>query len=238
LEAELRTETKNLRIQLDKVGLLRKDLNSKDEQLKRREKEVHALLLKMEYMKIKIKGLEEEHEEKDQQMKVLETLRDTLLNENDLIQKINEGFVKKLKSSKEYTENLSNILNTRLKNAAFEAEDIKEIQEMQIVLKEKNYEREINLLKETNEALREEIKKEREEYKKIKEDYEKFLKNHEESIKNKFPSFEEAVDNMVKAALEQTKSSYEKEKSMLQRKLQKKVKIVKIIIEITSSFFV
>jgi len=219
-----------LKVQLDKVGLLRKELSYKDEQLKRREKEVNALLLKMEYMKLKIGGLEEEHVEKDQQMEVLEELRDTLLNENEILQRTNEAFAQKLKINKEYIDNLSNLLNSRLKDSALEAKDIKEIQEMQLLMKEKNYAREISLLKEENEALKEENQKGNEEYRKLKEDYERFLNNYEESVKDKFPDFEEFTDNMVKAGIEQFKASSEKEKSMLQKELQKKVKKVSTII--------
>ena len=219
-----------MKVQLDKVGLLRKELSYKDEQLKRREKEVNALLLKMEYMKLKIGGLEEEHVEKDQQMEVLEELRDTLLNENEILQRTNEAFAQKLKINKEYIDNLSNLLNSRLKDSALEAKDIKEIQEMQLLMKEKNYAREISLLKEENEALKEENQKGNEEYRKLKEDYERFLNNYEESVKDKFPDFEEFTDNMVKAGIEQFKASSEKEKSMLQKELQKKVKKVSTII--------
>jgi len=219
-----------LKVQLDKVGLLRKELSYKDEQLKRREKEVNALLLKMEYMKLKIGGLEEEHVEKDQQMEVLEELRDTLLNENEILQRTNEAFAQKLKINKEYIDNLSSLLNSRLKDSALEAKDIKEIQEMQLLMKEKNYAREISLLKEENEALKEENQKGNEEYRKLKEDYERFLNNYEESVEDKFPDFEEFTDNMVKAGIEQFKASSEKEKSMLQKELQKKVKKVSTII--------
>ena len=219
-----------MKVQLDKVGLLRKELSYKDEQLKRREKEVNALLLKMEYMKLKIGGLEEEHVEKDQQMEVLEELRDTLLNENEILQRTNEAFAQKLKINKEYIDNLSSLLNSRLKDSALEAKDIKEIQEMQLLMKEKNYAREISLLKEENEALKEENQKGNEEYRKLKEDYERFLNNYEESVKDKFPDFEEFTDNMVKAGIEQFKASSEKEKSMLQKELQKKVKKVSTII--------
>jgi len=90
LESELEQERNNVRTQTEKVNMLRREFAAYNLKLNNQERENEALITKLATLSVTINELEERFKAKETEFNYLQELKDTLMQENENLKKIQE----------------------------------------------------------------------------------------------------------------------------------------------------